>query len=313
MVFMSNERQKSLDKFGLGVNAPQRAFTLIELLVVIAIIAILAAMLLPVLDKARARARTAQCLSNMRQLQMCYVMYSPDNNEMLPPNAGSGGTASTAGSWVVGDAQTDYWPNNIRSGKLYDYNQSSSIYACPANTKLVKAPGVVDPNSHVKPNQLVPQVRTCSIDCSMGGGSSASGTFIEGSDITDLAGNSMGTYAKGSKVKHPANKFVFADESENYCGDGIFGNDPVGSYPTINVYWNPPCIRHARGATFSFFDGHSDYYKWHGAAIVLDNTYTYPSPPLNGDPTSGAGVSDDLPRVAAGGSEYGVYPGDFNP
>src|SRR5215469_3318008 len=113
------------------------------------------------------------------------MMYIPDNNETLPLNAGSGGTASTAGSWVVGDAQTDYWPINIRNGKLFEYNQSVALYACPANTKQVQAPGAPDPHSGIKPHAWVAQIRTCSIDCSMGGGSSSTGTFVEGADFTD--------------------------------------------------------------------------------------------------------------------------------
>src|SRR5437763_16954258 len=67
-------------------KAPPRAFTLIEVLVVIAIIAIRAALLLPVLSKAKEKAWTVNCLSNLKQLEVCWHCYAVDNQDILPPN-----------------------------------------------------------------------------------------------------------------------------------------------------------------------------------------------------------------------------------
>src|SRR5579863_9093732 len=111
------------------------AFTLVELLVVMAIIAILAALLLPALARAKEQARWANCAGNLRQLQICWHMYPDDNADCLTPNdsiATVGGGAEVFSSnylsWCAGIARFDADPSNITKSLLYPYNRSPGIY-----------------------------------------------------------------------------------------------------------------------------------------------------------------------------------------
>ncbi|MGI6356255.1 MAG: DUF1559 domain-containing protein [Lentisphaerae bacterium] len=110
----------------------QSQFTLIELLVVIAIIAILAAILLPALSKARERAEQADCISNVRQLTLAFMMYIDDNKSQFPYYTNGGGGAGREGGWVYYDAFPVPTAGNfdVSRGTLYKYVNDERVYAC---------------------------------------------------------------------------------------------------------------------------------------------------------------------------------------
>jgi prepilin-type N-terminal cleavage/methylation domain-containing protein/prepilin-type processing-associated H-X9-DG protein len=234
------------------ITRKRRGFTLIELLVVIAIIALLMAILMPVLRSAQEQGRRAACLNNLKQLMLAWIMYA-DANEDKIVNGAAGGTqghaaAPTAGfnanelPWV-GRCWADGYINGallaeelqisaIKEGALWPYLKDIGLYKCPTGYR----------------GEMI----TYSIVDSMNG-------YGDGRDAASKAR----IVKNKTQIRTPGDRVVFVDE-------GFMTPDSYAVYydSPKDTWWDAPMMRHSDGTDYGFADGHSEHRKWKSGETI---------------------------------------------
>jgi prepilin-type N-terminal cleavage/methylation domain-containing protein len=220
-----------------NVRAPvTSAFTLLELLVVIAIIAILVALLLPTLSRARASAQGTRCASNLRQLIVAWSLYAHDNDDRV----------ALCDNWVAGDVSK---PADATDTLLLTDPDQSTFAQYIQTPELYKCPG-----------DRSPLARSVSMNARFG---NPEGDWCGG------GGSAYEQFAKLQQIRTPAGLFVILDERSDSINDAAFvvdmsntGNTDGEGAPNPYCMIDFPASYHNRAGRLSFADGHVESHRW---------------------------------------------------
>ncbi len=220
------------------------AFTLIELLVVVAIIAILAALLLPALGRARSAGQSLACQNHLKQLQLGWQLYADANQERMVPNRVLGVAPeeyrngySTSNSWVCGSALLSESTDGLRRGALWPYLGQEAVYRCPS-----------DRSRWTYGARQAPRPFNIALNCVLNGG-------WDGGN-----GHAMHPWVleRLPEMRRPSRLFSFIDVEAASMALGMF------YIPTDESAWYmvPGARDRGTGANVAFTDGHVEFHKW---------------------------------------------------
>jgi prepilin-type N-terminal cleavage/methylation domain-containing protein/prepilin-type processing-associated H-X9-DG protein len=238
-------------------------FTLVELLIVIAIIAILAALLLPVLSKSKQRAYAIYCVNNEKQIMLAIHQYAGDNNDWLPPNSDIDGDADNdpgLGDWVSGDMTTSDATNiaylvDSQYAKLAPYTGvQHKIYKCPADKSTWSAP-----NSGLALPRLRSYSMNAAVGTKMGIQQAIDANWLDGTG-GHMANQPWRCYARLTDVTDPSpsSLWVIVDEDQFSIHAPFFSVSMAK--PTTMINW--PGTYHNFSGNFAFADAHVEIHKW---------------------------------------------------
>jgi prepilin-type N-terminal cleavage/methylation domain-containing protein len=256
-----------------------RAFTLIELLVVIAIIGILAALLLPVLTRAKQRAQSAQCMNNSRQIVLGWIMYADDSADLLAPNDFPYTTSYLLSAvrgemqnWVVGTMEqpTDskQWAELAPSSANIHTNTCFARYIANASSYVCPADHYVDPFSftqHVRSYSMNSAVGTVWWSHFQPGSTTPVGASTGGGWLPGAAYNAgqtaWQTYAKMTSIQSPSQIWCMLDENPYSINDGSLA---VSAYAAVGATYliDFPSGNHGAAGGMAYCDGHSVIHRW---------------------------------------------------
>jgi len=245
----------------MNISRSRKGFTLIELLVVISILALLVAILMPALNRARQQATSAVCLANQKSLILAWMMYEQEyegslpcgyihedlpNCWVYPPIDENGNDIGGAGDNVTHEDRL----RGLRAGVLYEYLKNTDVYNCPGDNRWLKG------SKRYGNSERYHMYRSYCISIGIAAISEPGVKETDGYDLYNY------TIHKSSEIRQPSEKYVFVEEAYDGQSNYNFNDRSWSFYAYREAFWDPLALFHNDATTLAFADGHAEMHRW---------------------------------------------------